>query len=84
MDYRCYNPNYRSLSFHTFFIHRSRFRRTRKIIPRKHNSTHMAIHTPFSPNVGASNAANDRRTAQMLKKFIRHGTSVSAAPTKTP
>ena len=22
----------------------------------------MAIHTPFSPNVGASNAANDRRT----------------------
>ena len=44
----------------------------------------MAIHTPFSPNDGASKAASDRRTAQMLKKFIIQGTSVSAAPTKTP
>ena len=25
-----------------------------------------------------------RRTARILKKFIKHGTSVSAAPTKTP
>lgn len=44
----------------------------------------MAIHTPCSPSVGASQAARVRRTAQMLNKFIRHGISVSAAPTKTP
>lgn len=44
----------------------------------------MAIQTPFRPSVGASQAASDSRTAQMLKKFITHGTTVSAAPTKTP
>ena len=56
----------------------------RKIMPRKHNSMHMAIHTPLSPIVGANKAASDSRIAQMLKKFIRQGTSVLAAPTNTP
>ena len=65
-------------------IQRSRFKRTRKISPLKHSLMHMATHTLFRPNDGASKAANDRRTARILKKFIKHGTSVSAAPTKTP
>lgn len=34
--------------------------------------------------VGASHAANEIRTAQMLKKFINDGTRVLAAPTNTP
>lgn len=44
----------------------------------------MAIQTPFRPIVGANITANDRRTAQMLKKLIRQGMNVSAAPTNTP
>lgn len=34
--------------------------------------------------VGASHAAKEIRTAQMLKKFINDGTRVLAAPTNTP
>ena len=44
----------------------------------------MAIHTPRSPSTGASRAASVRRTAHMLKKFMKLGTSVSPAPTNAP
>ena len=66
------------------FIHRFPLSRIRNMIPRKHNSAHMATHTPFRPMVGASHAANEIRTAQILKKFINDGTRVLAAPTNTP
>ena len=52
--------------------------------PRKQSSMHIASHTPFSPIEGASEAAKVRRTAQMLKKFIRQGTIVLPIPTNTP
>lgn len=45
---------------------------------------HMASHTPRNPIVGASHAANVNRTPQILAKFIRLGTDVLPAPTKTP
>ena len=66
------------------FIHFFRSNRMRKMQPLKHNSMHMASHTPFRPMDGARAAAIVRRTAQMLNKFIRQGTRVRPAPTKTP
>ena len=66
------------------FNQRWRNRRIKNITPRKLSSTHIAIHTPFKPNEGASSAANDKRTAQILKKFIKQGINVLAAPTNTP
>lgn len=45
---------------------------------------HMAIHTPRNPIVGAKMRESERRTTQMLPKFIRLGTKVLPEPTNTP
>lgn len=44
---------------------------------------HMVIHTPFSSNDRASKTASDKRTAQILKKFIKHGISALRADEDT-
>ena len=65
----------------SYFIHRPRKRRSRKMVPRKQSSMHMAVQTPWRPSEGAKAAASVRRTAQMLNTFMIHGTTVLAAPT---
>ena len=51
--------------------------------PLKHSSIHMAVQTPANPMEGASSQASERRTAQMLKKFIRQGAMVLPIPMNT-
>ncbi len=67
-----------------YLSHRPRKRRSRKMVPRKQSSMHMAVQTPWRPSEGAKAAASVRRTAQMLNTFMIHGTTVLAAPTNTP
>ena len=55
-----------------------------KMLPRKVNSIAIATHTPVSPYIGAKIAANDRRIAHMLVRFMTDGFSVSPAPTNMP
>lgn len=62
----------------SYFIHRPRKRRSRKMVPRKQSSMHMAVQTPWRPREGAKAAASVRRTAQMLNTFMIHGTTVLA------
>ena len=80
-EFRFYQPE---IPIYSRLIHLPHFIRARNIIPRKQSSMHMAIHTPCNPIVGASSAASVSRTAQMLKKFMQLGTTVSPAPMKAP
>ena len=43
----------------------------RKMVPRKHNSPHIATHTPVSPSVCASRYAAGSRTIHIESRFIK-------------
>ena len=51
------------------------FRRSlhKNMPPRKHNSMHIAIQTPFNPIVPANHAASGMRTPHILTRFIIDG-----------
>ena len=54
------------------------------MVPLKHSSMSMAIHTPFKPMVPARYADSGIRKPHMLTKFMILGTNVSPAPRNTP
>ena len=62
------------------FIHRFPLSRIRNMLPRKHNSAHMATHTPTSPKRGASRTAKVSRTPHMLTRFSTKQPVLSPAP----
>lgn len=67
-----------------FFIHLPERSLPRNNNPLTQSSMHIAIQTPTSPMVEASNVASVIRTIHMLARFMMHGTNVSPAPTITP
>ena len=54
------------------------------MVPRKQSSVHMAIQTPRKPRTGASSAARERRTAQMLNKVHATGDKRAAGSHENP
>ena len=59
---------------------RLRHRKSKNSIPRKHNSMHMAIHAPCSPQRGTMRSVSVTRTPHMLVKFSTELSSELPAP----
>ena len=66
------------------FSHFPPRKRSRKIMPRKISSPHIAIQTPLRPKVRARSQAAGSLTNHIDPRFMRQGISVSPAPKKTP